>query len=413
MRNWQSTAIDNARATLVIGLIVYHSARVFDPFVFYVKAPEQFVTLGPLILFGAIWGMPLFFFAAGFALWHSLGGRAADSFVRDRVKRLLLPLAAGMLTLVPLQVYITRRAAGEHISYLESMRQFFSIHLTLQFPFPVQGLWFDYSHLWFLAYLFAFSLILLPAVLWARRRPDLGSLPSRAALAIWVVAIVGVADLESSFGMEGTGAWNRWTYLVFMSIGVMLACQPRFGEVLARRRHLLVVGAFISFVALVVASILMQDDLAALTNSHALGPALWRTGKGISGMLFLMAIVASLVSYRPAPAKAAQRRATPVSAFLAYVKPISLPLYLLHQTVIVVMAYWIVQLSIPAPAQFLAIVVLTLAFSISTIELALRSRLGSLLLGMKYDPQRRLLRSRRRIRKHEAEQVPGLLSSSA
>ena len=96
-------------------MIVYHSARIFDPFVYYVKSPQTSEALAPLILLGAIWAMPLFFFVAGFALWHSLESRGPGQYVRERAKRLLLPLTIGLLTLVPFQIYISRLANGEHI----------------------------------------------------------------------------------------------------------------------------------------------------------------------------------------------------------------------------------------------------------------------------------------------------------
>jgi peptidoglycan/LPS O-acetylase OafA/YrhL len=413
VKNWQSTAIDNSRSIFIVGLIVYHSARVFDPFVFYVKSDHQFEALAPLILFGATWAMPMFFLAAGFALWHSLSHRGTGSFIRERAKRLLLPLGIGLVTLVPLQIYLARRSAGEQISYLDSMHQFFTVHFSAQLPLPVTGAWFDYSHLWFLAYLFAFSLILLPAVVWARRQPDSTRLSSRHAIAIWVVALLAAGALEARYGMEGTGSWDRWSYLVFMSVGILLAWQPSFGEVLAKRRHLLAVVALSSFVGLVLAAAAGGSPVDSLASSSALQPTLWRAGKGMVGMLFLMAIVGSLVCFRPKPAK--EGRPHPLLAFREYLKPISLPLYLLHQTVIVALAYWIVNWPIAASLQLLAIVALTLSFSIATIELLRRTRVGCLFLGLKYDPAYKLSAPSiqpRGIRTHEPERAPALLPSS-
>jgi surface polysaccharide O-acyltransferase-like enzyme len=388
----QSAAINSARAALTIGVIVYHSARIFDPFVYYVKAPETSAALAPLILLGAIWAMPLFFFVAGFALWHSLERRGAGNYVRERVNRLLLPLTVGLLTLVPFQIYISRLANGEHISYMSSMRDYLQVHFTFALPFPIQGLWFDYSHLWFVAYLFSFSLMLLPFVIWLRRRPQLPRISPTGGLAIWIATIVAAAGLEAWIGMEGTGAWDRWAYLIFMALGVLLACQPNFSELLGKRINLIAAAAFLGFTGLILAAAGMHYDINSLTAGHDPASMLWRAGKGAVGVIFLMAIVGSLVNFRPKEA-AERRRKGPIATFFAYVSPISLPLYLLHLTLILTLAYFILQWPIPAGAQFLAIVLLTLFSSIAIVEGARRTQIGSLLLGMKYQPRGRPARS--------------------
>ncbi len=402
----QSAAINSARAALTLGVIVYHSARIFDPFVYYEKSPVQSEALAPLILLGAIWAMPLFFFVAGFALWHSLEARGPGSYVRERTKRLLLPLAVGLLTLVPFQIYISRLANGEHISYLSSMREYLDVHLTFTFPFPVGGLWFDYSHLWFVAYLFSFSLMLLPLVLWVKRRPTLPRISPTTGLAIWIATIVAAAGLEAWVGIEGTGAWDRWSYLMFMGLGVVLACQPSFSDLLGKRLKLIAASAFLGFVGLVVAAGMMHYDINSLSQGSGASDVLWRAGKGAVGVLFLMAIVGSLVTFQPRPKKVAGERRGAVSAFFAYVSPISLPLYLLHLTLILTMAYFVLQWPISPLVQFLAIVFLTLVTSIAIVEAASRSRFGSLLLGMKYKPRARPARSVPRIPEPEPERAP-------
>ena len=385
----QSVAINSARAALTLGVIVYHSARIFDPFVYYVKAPEQSAALAPLILLGAIWAMPLFFFVAGFALWHSLESRGPGKYIRERVNRLLLPLTVGLLTLVPFQIYISRLASGEHISYMTSMRQYLDVHLTFQFPFPIGGLWFDYSHLWFVAYLFSFSLMLLPLVIWAKRRPSLPRISPTGGLAIWIATIAVAAGLEAWIGMEGTGAWDRWSYLIFMGLGAVFACQPSFSALLGQRQKLLVVSASLGFLGLIAAAGLMHYDINSLSQGSGSSDVLWRAAKGAIGVVFLMAIVGSLVNYRPRPEKAEAPKRSPLSGFFGYISPISLPLYLLHLTLILTLAYFVIQWPVPAMAQFLTIVLLTIFISIGIVELACRSRFGSMLLGMKYKPRKR------------------------
>lgn len=59
-------------ALVVLGLIFFHSARIFDEGDFYVKnlPPSYIVTT--VLSFAVTWAMPLMFLMAGMAIWYSL-----------------------------------------------------------------------------------------------------------------------------------------------------------------------------------------------------------------------------------------------------------------------------------------------------------------------------------------------------
>src|SRR5699024_7100952 len=98
----------------------------------------------------------------GQSAWHSLARRYPRAFVIERVRHILLPLVGGVLLLVPPQVYLERRLSGRFTgSFLEFYPHFFD------------GLYprgnFAWHHLWFLGYLFVFSVAALPLFEWLRR----------------------------------------------------------------------------------------------------------------------------------------------------------------------------------------------------------------------------------------------------
>jgi peptidoglycan/LPS O-acetylase OafA/YrhL len=181
--------LDFLRAALVGGVVVFHAVHVFDPLDFSVKSDAEWDFLVPFILFASLWGMPLFFLLAGMGIWHSLRSRTPGAFVRERVWRLLVPFAVGTVLLVPAQTHAERSAAGIDGSYADSLGAFFDVRFEPDFPIPLDGAEvtgsFEPAHLWFLAYLFAFSLVLLPLLWrlrggWARVTPALvlsGALP--------------------------------------------------------------------------------------------------------------------------------------------------------------------------------------------------------------------------------------------
>lgn len=375
----QAKALNSTRAVLILGVVMYHAARVFDTSPFYVKAPTTLDSMWPVVLFGTLVGMPLFFAFAGFSLWVSLDRRGGRGFLRDRVVRLMIPFIAGIVLLVPVQIFVERRLGGEDVSYLQSFAQFLDVHPALAFPIPITGTWFDPAHLWFLGYLFAFTVLLFPFLVWLRRRPHLPSVSRTGAAAIWGAALLGVIGAEALLGTEAAGGWNRWSFLVFLVLGVCIATQPEVGKLVARRWRLTFALFVASFAALAVFCHTLGGQFdGALNTSGALEPMLWRAGKGVTMMLLLIAVVGSVVQRQSVP-----RRRPLTAAMFSYLEPISLPIYIVHQSILVILAYWTASWSVPAGAQWLAIVILTVGLSILFIELAARSSFGRLMLGVK------------------------------
>ena len=119
------------------------------------------------IAFGATWGMPLLFTISGMGVWYSLGSRGAAAFARERLRRLGVPLLTGLLTLVPLQVYLGLRRAGDTTGAARFYARFWDVRPSLDFPFvlkPAPGGLFETGHLWFLVCLLGFSLVLSPGL---------------------------------------------------------------------------------------------------------------------------------------------------------------------------------------------------------------------------------------------------------
>jgi uncharacterized membrane protein len=88
--------MDWLRSLVILSLILFHTARIFDPF------EANYVTNGQTsrmmfeIFIGvwAPWTMPLLFFLAGSAAWLALERRTPRQYLGERVNRLLVPLDA-------------------------------------------------------------------------------------------------------------------------------------------------------------------------------------------------------------------------------------------------------------------------------------------------------------------------------
>ncbi len=223
--------LDVLRALIVLGLVFFHAALVFAPDDdFYVKNAETTDAVTVLAGLGVVWAMPMLFLVAGLGSRHSIRRRGPGGFARERLLRLGVPLLFASFALNPLPQWLRLRAADP--GYHESYWRFWPRFLTVRpdpgdFPFVVDGRYFETGHLWFVVLLLAFCLLLVPvagvvaaggerAAAATARRPGLLLLPA-----------LPLALINALLGMEEDYAgWNRWAYLLFFLCGYALADAP-------------------------------------------------------------------------------------------------------------------------------------------------------------------------------------------
>jgi hypothetical protein len=118
------------RILAVLLLFPFHTARVFDVWdEFYVKNDQLSTALTWLIAYMEPWHMPLLFLLAGAASWFALGRRSGGAYSRERVKRLLIPFAFGLLVLIPPQSYLGLLShSGSAPGYLQWLPDFFQLN---------------------------------------------------------------------------------------------------------------------------------------------------------------------------------------------------------------------------------------------------------------------------------------------
>ncbi|MFG3256530.1 acyltransferase [Streptomyces sp. NPDC048172] len=373
------TELDALRALVVIGLVFFHSALVFDSRDdFYVKNGQttDATTIGAGL--GVVWAMPMLFLAAGLGAWYSLRRRGVAGFVRERLLRLAVPLLFAELTMLPLPQWLRERAAdpGSHESYLAFLPRYYDVRFAPEeFPFVVQGEVFETGHLWFVVLLLAFSLLLAPLVRWLPRgharaaRDWSGSLAERRRGAVLLPALP-LAVVSALLGLEESyGGWHRWAYLLFFLYGFALAADSRLREAMRRDAGLAAALGLALFVAALPGFMTQDDPFVDMTAVALAG----RTAYGAAGWCWLVAILGLL------DRRAARRAAAPAPGggargrrFYGYLGAAVLPLYVLHQPIVVAVAYGVVGLEAPMAVKYLLIVAASLAGTFAAYELLVR-----------------------------------------
>lgn len=101
-------SIDHLRALVVLALILFHTARLFDAEEWHVKNLGVFPAADTVVAVFNIVGMPLLFLLAGMSAYASLGIRTPLRFLGERFSRLFVPLGFGIILVVPPQLYVER-----------------------------------------------------------------------------------------------------------------------------------------------------------------------------------------------------------------------------------------------------------------------------------------------------------------
>ncbi len=222
-------------------LIVYHVAMVFAPWAWVIKTSHSYPALIPPMALLTPWRLPLLFAVSGYAsgkLFDRAG--AAGSFARSRANRLLVPLAFGMAAIVPVEMWVRVMETGYPHGYLHFwIVDYWRVGSFYGREFP------SWEHLWFIAYLAAYSLLLAALIAW-RRAAVLAALDGVAAWLslrwrlLWVpMAVLATLRLALLFVVpERQGLVSDWgghsQYVPLFLFGFALAGAPQLWPVIGR-----------------------------------------------------------------------------------------------------------------------------------------------------------------------------------
>lgn len=336
-------------------LMLYHVAMVFVTGDWLVKL-GQVEWLSYPMLFLQPWRLGLLFIVAGFASRALLAKLdEPGAFAWERTKRLLLPLLVAMALIIPPQLWI--RLVLHHgygHDYL-----YFLAHDAFRFG-SLDGVTMPgWEHLWFVAYLWAFTMALaavlarlapavkLKAALWFERLGEGSRL-------LWVPLLYLVpvrAAVTFTLG-ESHGLFDDWLadliYLPCFLFGFGLAGSRRLWPALARLWKPALALALVSYAILVWKELGWPADarpphLAMALDRAAEGAMLW-------SMALVMLRLGDTLLNRDHPWRAKLSEAI-------------FPCYIIHQTIIVVVAWWLLPAQLPVALAFGIVLTATAAGS--------------------------------------------------
>jgi peptidoglycan/LPS O-acetylase OafA/YrhL len=336
------------------------------------------------------WGIPLFFLVAGAGSYFALSRRSNRQYIRERVNRLLIPFIVGSILLTPFQLYLEalhkETYQGSFLSFIpEMLADLTSGNLFTPLIFPRWGL-----HLWFLGFLFAFSLLGLPLFNWFKKSAGssfvswLGRLvEKRGGIFIFVIPLALARTLIQPFVPEYEHGWLDFVYFfLFFALGYMIYSDDRFQSVIRRDRWLLFGSGVVGMAAYFALTAVYGEDVVLE----------WGFTFSVPGSIvgnFIFTVIswgwALYILYL------AMTRLNFSNRLLVYGNETIMPFYLLHQPVIIVVSYFVVQWDAGVFVKLMVILLTSLVIVLALIELLIRP----------FRPIRRLFGMKARGRKAE------------
>lgn len=339
-------------------LVVYHVGMYYVRWDWHVKSPHAGPWLEPWMLLSSPWRLALLFLISGAATSLMLARGPARGWLGTRSKRLLLPLLCGMLLVVPPQPYF--EVVHQH-GYTGSYLDFLALYFRGHDGFCGRGgeclILPTWNHLWFVAYLWVYTLALWGLVKCFPRALDAAATGAtrllRGPALLWApvaalaLARVALAPLFPSTHALVDDWFNHATYFGVFLLGAAFARWPEVWEQLATLRR----------PALALA--LLAWALLALRYTgwlpEPMPPWLWQARGAVFAVAQWCAIVALLGH--------ARRHWDRDHAWRRYLTDAVFPVYVLHQTLIIVFTQGLARWQLAPAIEGPVLVGLTLACS--------------------------------------------------
>ena len=329
-------------------LILYHVGMFYVTWDWHVKSSRASDAIEPLMMLSSPWRLTLLFLVAGAAsrfLWDKL---RPGSFTLARMGRLWPPLLLAVFVIVPPQAYyeiveaLRAMPAEQAALYPLALDDFYLKYAT------ASGNWCDsdgclitptYNHMWFVAYLIVYTLLLVPLAPLVKRLPkQIGVLLAGPFLLItpWLVMAALRVTLMPIFG-DTHALVDDWylhaLYLTTFLFGFGIAKHQPFFDACVRWRWVALALALIAWAALITYFAMHPEGVAPPEWMRVIFRAV-REAEAWCAIVAAIGFAHKHLKHADGPV----RRLLTQAIF---------PFYLIHQTIIVVAGFHLDALRLP------------------------------------------------------------------
>jgi glucans biosynthesis protein C len=381
----RQTYLDWLRILAILCVLFFHAAMPYvAEWSWHLKNKETSYMLLEFNDFTHRFRMPLLFFISGTVSYYMLQRRTSGGFIGLRFRRLFIPLLLGILVIVPPQIYMERLTQGFKGNFWSFYANMFTTGM-----YPKGNL--SWHHLWFICYLLLYDIVFAPVFVWLISAKGKALLQKADWMAkghfIYLLIIPGV--LVYTFMVlkfpETNTLVNDYAFLLYwlfyVLAGFICIANPAFMDSLERNRR---TSLTIAFTGTLLINYLrwnkLEPWLVYADYKHAPGTFVFLAISAVGAWMWVFAIVGYGKKYL--------NRKSPV---LPYLNEAVYPFYILHQTVIVILTFYLIQVSDGIGLKYFFTVIVTFVISMGIFHLFIRPfGLMRFLFGMK--PRQRVVK---------------------
>ena len=344
--------LDWLRFIAIVILLFFHTGMLFNPWDWHIKNAETSESFRYWMAWLHFWRMPLLLFISGAGTYMALGKRTPRQFAGERFTRLFIPLVFGMFVVVPPQIYF------EYIKQYDGYWDFYKTVFEFQ-PYPAGS--FSWHHLWFILYLFLYSLIAIPLLIFLRSPKSLPfkertfkilSSPAGILFVPSTLILITQVVLRPYFDEETHDLIHDWAYFTFyfcfFLFGMLCYSSPKLWESIGRNRTHLLVSTIVMLIPFYGLFFHFREIIHLPWTLDTIVTAF-----DVTAIFVCWFTVITVIAYgqhylnRPHP-------------WLSKINEGLYPFYILLQTVIIFLGYYICQLPWSIAAKFWSVSLLTL-----------------------------------------------------
>ena len=328
--------LDWLRVLAILTVLVYHSSRFFNLEDWHVKNINTYVWVEIWNVFATRWMMPLFFIISGASLFYAIAKSGGWSrFYVDKFMRLMIPVLVAAVTHSALQIYLERLSHGQFSgSFFSFLPEYFNgVYLAIGMPgnFAFHGM-----HLWYLLFLFLYSLICYHLFIWLKgngrdmlnRIMSWFTIPGLMYVGFTLPLIMMKALIPGGVLETGNGGWGFVQYIWFLIAGFMIVSSDRLQQHIKNQR----------WTSLLLGVVLMTVYLYLLFSPpRVVFPAL------IADWIYALLNYFSAWSWLLAILGFGMRFLAVDRPLLRYANEAVLPFFILHQTVLLFVGYFVMS----------------------------------------------------------------------
>lgn len=361
---------------LAFGLLfVFHSFRPFDTYPWHIKNTETSIWINYIVEFMHSWRMYIIFLVSGAGTVFAMKSKK-ESFLDGRIKRLVVPYIFGIIILIPPQKFLEAiQQSGYEGNYLTFLTRLPNSLLNENFGWNL--LWAGHLgyHIWYLVYLFIQSILFLPLFRLIIKYQNLVCEQSnkifRSLYTFWYIIIpfVLLEFLLRPLFPQYLNWADFATFSLYFLFGFILQINPQIVLFIEKNAFKFLLIAISCWSLYLINKASLDNISIPGYNLNYFFSIIFKNLNSISWVFALIGFGKKFLDFN--------------HRYLNDLNQGILPFYILHQTIIVIFGYFVVQWNLSIPAKFLFIFSASFIVTIGLYQIIWRNDMMRFFFGMK------------------------------